>query len=111
MFRVKRVGVMSLAKIQALLVGGVMVVFGVFFVLAGLLMLFIGDSPETAMFAIGIGILGPPLYMLLGFIIGGLQALIYNLVAAIVGGLEIDLERSVAVGRSESDSLSHYDEG
>jgi hypothetical protein len=100
MTKIKKVGVLSLAKVQGLL-GAIMglivgILFGLMF---GLMGLTAGSGEEAAfglLFGAGFGILGlimfPIIYGVLGFISGLILASLYNIVASWVGGLEIELE-------------------
>lgn len=93
--RVRKIGVLSMAKIAAILYG----VMGVF---AGIVVAIISvfssvfapnDLPQFfSLLGIGAIVLFPIIYAILGFVIGAIAALIYNVVANIVGGVEIDLE-------------------
>jgi hypothetical protein len=98
--KVNKIGVLSLAKLQAAL----MALFGLipaFFVLIGLVIMLVvaaRQGPGSA----GLGwrvlggllviVLAPLFYGLMGFITGALAAFLYNLAAGMIGGLEIELE-------------------
>ena len=71
MNRIKRVGVLSFGKVQALVTG----IFGLFIGIIYLLL-----------------ILFPVFYAVFGFIFGIFAGLVYNLVARLFGGIEIELE-------------------
>ena len=96
---VKRVGVLSIAKIEAL----IMAVFGLIIgVVSGLFFGLISAVMSTASggsaAAGGFGILGvivfPILYGIMGFCAGALGAVIYNFAAGFMGGIEMDLENA-----------------
>lgn len=101
---VKRVGVFSVAKIQALLAFaiGLMlgVIYGLFFMLFGAAMSALaprgGDQAIGGLGSIVIGLammIGFPIMTgIMGFIGGMINALIYNIAAGIVGGIKLDLE-------------------
>ena len=99
---VKRVGVLSFAKIQSLIMaffGMVLgVIYGLIFMIFGAAILSQGGNS-----GIGAGISGvviglvfmvavPIFYGVIGFIFGALAALIYNLAASSIGGIELELE-------------------
>lgn len=99
MIRIKKIGVLSLAKVQAALmalVGLISYVVGVGLGVApqgpgnagligrGVLVLVLGGLLVI--------VLAPLFYGLIGFVFGALAAFWYNLAAGVVGGLEIELE-------------------
>ena len=101
---IRRVGVLSLAKIQGLLMLVIGLIIGVIY---GLIFMIFGAAltsvmPKDESQAIGAGgtvLIGliimiaiPITYGLLGFIGGAIGGLIYNALAGIVGGIMIDLE-------------------
>ncbi len=89
--KISRVGVWSLAKIEAILLA----LLGIF---QSILLSFTGISLDgTNLATIAgfnlFGIIGfPILYGLVGFISGGLTAIIYNLIVKLIGGIELELE-------------------
>jgi len=93
MNRIKRVGVLSFGKVQALVTG----IFGLFIgIIYLLLILFskeeiasLGLNSTTGTMAV---ILFPVFYAVFGFIFGIFAGLVYNLVARLFGGIEIELE-------------------
>jgi len=104
---IRRVGVLSLAKIQGLLMLVIGLIIGVIY---GLIFMIFGAAlasvmPKVESQAIGAGgtvLIGlimmiaiPITYGLLGFIGGAIGGLIYNALAGIVGGIKIDLEGSM----------------
>jgi hypothetical protein len=105
---IRRVGVFSLAKIQALLafVMGLIfgVIYGLFFMLFGAAMSAMapraGDSAMGGISSIVIGLLmmiGFPITAaIFGFIGGAINGLIYNIAAGIVGGLKLELESATS---------------
>ncbi|HYO62657.1 MAG TPA: hypothetical protein VER08_03265 [Pyrinomonadaceae bacterium] len=105
---VRRVGVLSWAKIQGLVMAAVGLIIGILYGL--MLMLFgaammaaTGGRAETAGAAVG-GVIGglavmviaPIFYGLLGFVFGALGAVIYNFAAGFIGGVELELEGASA---------------
>lgn len=100
---IKRVGVLSFAKISGIVLAGVGVVIGViyglFFMLFGAAMLtqnnVRGAGPGAGgMVVVGIiAMIGVPIfYGGIGFIFGALYAVIYNAASGFVGGIELEME-------------------
>jgi len=90
----KRVGVLSVAKIMGLTYGCIALIFAPFFLVFGLLGTFSGSdkNPFVGIIGVGFAILMPIIYGVLGFVFGALGALLYNLFARLVGGFELELE-------------------
>ena len=96
---VRRVGVLSLAKISGIAGAGLGLIIGVIY---GLLFMVIGATALAgrngpgAGFGIGFGLLMmiivPVMYSVMAFIFGAIYALIYNVAAGFVGGIELELE-------------------
>ena len=101
---VRRVGVLSLAKMQGLLmfVMGLIigVIYGLIFMLFGAAMSSLAPRGEgQAMGGVSSIVIGlilmiaiPVFYGIIGFIAGAIGGFIYNIAAGIVGGIELDLE-------------------
>jgi hypothetical protein len=103
---IRRVGVFSLAKIQALLmtVFGLIigVIYGLIFMVLGATMSSLAPRDSQAMGGAGSVVIGlvimvafPIFYGVIGFIAGAIGGLIYNAAAGIVGGIKLDLESEV----------------
>lgn len=103
---VRRVGVFSVAKIQALLlfIIGLFigVVYGLMFMIFGAALSTLAPQSDQAVSGIGsvvggllIMVVVPILYAILGFIGGAIGALVYNLAAGVVGGIKLELESDV----------------
>ncbi|HYE13997.1 MAG TPA: hypothetical protein VD968_06110 [Pyrinomonadaceae bacterium] len=101
---VKRVGVFSLAKLQAVIGVGLGLVIGI---PLGLIMIIFGaaimsgGSSSATGGGISVGIIGlfymiglPIMYGVIGFIGGAITALIYNVASGVLGGLELELENA-----------------
>jgi hypothetical protein len=101
---VRRVGVFSLAKIQALLGFVIGLIIGVIY---GLIIMIFGATilamssrgQDTAAGGVSTVVMGlvvmisvPIFYTVLGFIGGAIVGLVYNLAAGIVGGVKLELE-------------------
>lgn len=95
----RRVGVLSFAKISGIVGAGLGlilgIIYGLIFMVAGAAMMSQSDGPGA-----GFGILGglavmvfvPVFYGVLMFIFGALYAVIYNISAGFVGGIEMEFE-------------------
>jgi hypothetical protein len=95
----KRIGVLSMAKIAGILYAAIGVVMGLFFAAISSFMGMAGahmnpDMPSWLgpLFGVGAIVLAPLLYGVMGFIGGAIGALVYNLFSSLVGGLELELE-------------------
>ncbi|HYN84204.1 MAG TPA: hypothetical protein VER32_03060 [Pyrinomonadaceae bacterium] len=101
---VKRVGVLSYAKISGIVTAGIGLIIGVFYGL--FIMIFAsamsGIGGRGSASAAGFGIVGglmamvmiPVIYGIIGFLAGLVGGLIYNVAAGVVGGIELDLEET-----------------
>jgi hypothetical protein len=100
--RIRKLGVLSIAKIYAvmMLVMSLLISipYGLFIMFFGVAMMGTG---EKAGFAAGGGsivfglliMIGLPIfYGIMGFILGAISALVYNIFAGMVGGVEIEVE-------------------
>lgn len=100
---VKRIGVLSLAKIQAMLMAiiGLFIglIYGLFFMLFGAAMFSQMSGGGGGAAAAG-GVIGgvamiilmPVIYAVFGFIFGAISALVYNAASGFMGGLEMEIE-------------------
>ena len=100
--QIKRVGVMSYAKITAvtcaafgLIIG---IIYGLIFMIFGAAMM-AGSGRGSAGAGAGGIVIGlfamigiPIFYGILGFIFGAIGALVYNVASGFVGGIELELE-------------------
>ena len=101
---IRRLGVMSVAKIQSLLmfvIGLIIgVIYGLVFMILGAAIAAMAPGNEgQALGGVGsvvgglvIMIVFPILYGFLGFIGGAIGALVYNFAAGVVGGIKLELE-------------------
>jgi len=93
MVRVHSIGVMSCAKLMAVVQGAIGAIVGLIFLAIGIL------GSAVSPFGAKMGFVGTLVaaiaitlcYGLLGFIVGGLSAFFYNLAAEAMGGLELEL--------------------
>ena len=101
--RINKMGVLSVAKIQAVIGLVVGLIVGVIYALLILVYTFLGASfvSSDARMAVGgsgvvfavIALIGfPILYTIVGFIGGAIGALVYNLCARMLGGIEMEVE-------------------
>lgn len=96
---IKRVGILSMVKIFAVIMAAFGLLFGVIYGLVmmtvGAAMMSMNEGPGA-----GVGIVGglammvilPVFYGLLGVVFGALYAIIYNVAAGFVGGIELELD-------------------
>lgn len=98
MQKLKRVGVLSFAKIQSAVMGvmGLVVglIYGVILAVTGIITVVGGSRAGIMMLVGGVAavILLPLLYAALGFVFGALSAWVYNTVARHIGGIEVEFE-------------------
>lgn len=94
---VKKVGVVSVAKIYAAISASVGVLIGLGFALASMVGAGLAENSEISMFGpmLGVGavIVLPIFYGCMGFVGGAIGAALYNAFAAMVGGVQIDVEQ------------------
>lgn len=100
--RIKKLGVLSVAKIYAVIMFVIMLLFsvplGLFMIVMGLMGAGMAGRDGFAVGGTGVvvGILYmigiPIIYGIFGFIFGAIGALIYNIFAGMVGGVEIEVE-------------------
>ena len=94
MFRLKSIGVMSLAKMSALLHAGISLLIIPFVLLFAVIMTVAPKQPNQppAVFFIFFALLAPFFYAAIGFVMGAFAGFVYNLVAGWIGGVELHLE-------------------
>lgn len=96
---VKRVGVMSMAKIYAIILAAMGLIIGAFVALFSVAVAGVagaeGASPAEGVALAGVGVfaivLFPILYGVLGFVSGALGGALYNVCAKWVGGIEVEV--------------------
>ena len=94
---INRVGVLSLAKVLAVLYALFGLIFGA--LMAAFSLIGAGFAQATdaegawvgALFGVGAVILLPILYGVMGFVGGALTAFLYNICSGIIGGVEIEV--------------------
>lgn len=102
---VRRIGALSLAKLQGAILAALGLIIGGIYALFALLFAIIGVSTAAnsgdafaggafgVLFGVGSIIFFPILYGAVGFVGGLITAFLYNIFARIVGGIELDVEQ------------------
>jgi hypothetical protein len=96
---VKRIGVLSVAKLMGLIYGCLGILIGILFAVFSMLGAMVGSGTEAAaefgafgvLFGIGAIVFMPIFYGTIGFISGAIMSLLYNLFAAWAGGVELEV--------------------
>ena len=88
----KKIGVLSFAKLQAVLMAIFGLIAGVIYGFFGIVVGAIAGSAVIAGLGIVAIIVLPIMYGIFGFIGGAIIAFLYNLVAGWVGGIELEFE-------------------
>ena len=99
---IKRVGVLSTAKILGALYAALGLLIGLLYACA-FLAVGVGGLVESdaGLFGIGVGgfflilCLSPIIYGLIGFIAGAIAAVLYNVLAGVIGGIELELAEKI----------------
>ena len=99
---IRRVGVVSMAKLMGVLYGGIGLLVGAAFALFSIVgggAMLAGGGEEGALgggMMMGMGVamivIAPVFYGITGFLAGALTGWLYNLAAGWVGGVEVDLQ-------------------
>lgn len=100
MHTVKSVGVLSVAKVMGLIHACLGLLLAPFFLLMGLIPAATNpqqNNPLAGFFGVGIAVVAPFFYGVMGFIFGAIGSLLYNLFARLVGGFELQLEAKYMV--------------
>jgi len=104
MYELKKIDVVSFAKVKAVILGAIMFIVGVVYVVLALIAFFIRSSFGTTLYegtgigySVGTGLLilifGTILGIVCGFILGAILAAIYNLMAGKIGGIRVNLNQ------------------
>ena len=99
MVEVRRVGILSLALMSALLYGAIGLIVGIIFACFALVSGSILASMEEltgfggggALFGIAYAVCMPIFYAAMGFVFGAIAGFLYNIFAGIIGGIKIEL--------------------
>lgn len=93
---VKKIGVLSIAKLQAIIMALVGLAVGIFYAIFAKAIAAAGTA-ETTVAPIQFGWIGiiifPIFYGVLGFLTGAVGAWVYNLLAKWIGGVELELTK------------------
>jgi hypothetical protein len=96
---VRRVGVLSLAKILGVIYGAIGLIVGFFFSIFAVLGTTFGQPPDLpqapligALLGVGAIVVMPVMYGVMGFLGGLLTGAIYNAVAGVAGGIELEVQ-------------------
>lgn len=100
--RIRKLGILSIAKIQAVMMLVMSLIisipYGLMVMIFGGMMMGAGKQ-ETLIAGGGAFVIGllimvglPIFYGVMGFVVGAIAALLYNLFAGMVGGIEIEVE-------------------
>ncbi|HVO61509.1 MAG TPA: hypothetical protein VMT53_11275 [Terriglobales bacterium] len=95
----KSIGVLSCAKIFAIIHFAIGLIFVPFFLLMAMVGAFAGPKAGNAFsaaVAIVMAVFMPFLYGFLGFVMGALGAWLYNLASSWLGGIELELQPPAA---------------
>lgn len=92
MQKIKKLGVLSVAKLQAVIMAVVGLFIGVIYALLSPIMRTVGAGGVGADLGPIAIIILPIFYGILGFVFGALGAWLYNLFAKWLGGIEVELE-------------------
>jgi hypothetical protein len=96
--QIKKIGILSLAKVYGLSFAALGLIIGILVALASAVIGTVASSfgGLSPFMGAGIGFLGlivfPLLYGGFGFLMGALSAVIYNLIAQWVGGIEVEVK-------------------
>jgi hypothetical protein len=98
---IRKIGVLSLAKIMGALYGLMGLIFGAIFALVSLVSAGMATAMQdesawiAPLFGVGAVIFLPIMYGCLGVVFGALTAWLYNIVAGMAGGLAVEVDTRV----------------
>lgn len=102
---IRRIGVLSVAKMMGALYGLMGLIFGAIIALFSLVGAGFGMANDDAasgilgaMFGVGAVIFLPIFYGVLGAIFGALTAFLYNIVSGMAGGVELEVDTTRTAG-------------
>ncbi|MFI5087520.1 MAG: hypothetical protein ACHP7I_03935 [Terriglobales bacterium] len=95
-YRLRSVGVLSVAKVSGIFHGAMGLLFVPFFLLISMIGAVAGKQTGApafpAVIGIGLALVMPVLYAGMGFLFGAFGAFVYNLVAGWIGGFEMEFQ-------------------
>ena len=93
MAKLKRLGVLFSAKLQAILMAFVGLIAGILYAFGGAIYELLTGSLNSGTALAFLALIGMPIvFAIFGFVAGAVGAFLYNLVAGWFGGLEMDFE-------------------
>ncbi len=93
MKEIKKVGVLSMAKLQTILMGIFGLIIGIFYaIFSRTIQASEGVDPTSGLGWIVV-IIFPIMYAIIGFVVGIVASLLYNLIARWVCGIKIELSK------------------
>lgn len=92
MQKLNKIGVLSLAKINAVIGAILGLIWGIFAAILGTTIAVLGGLGALAGLGLWSIIVFPIIYALVGFVGGAIGAFLYNLVAGWIGGVEVELK-------------------
>ena len=98
MKEIKKIGVLSLAKIQGLTMALMGLIVGGIYAMIGFIMGLSGagssslSGPMGFIFGIGSLVFFPVFYGIMGFVGGAIGAFFYNIIAKWIGGIELEIK-------------------
>lgn len=91
MAKLKRIGILFLAKFQAIVMAMVGLILGVLYSFGGFFYEISTDTLNTGTALAFLALIGMPLALsLVGFLAGIAEAILYNIFARLVGGIDAD---------------------
>ena len=93
MAKLRRLGVIFSAKLQAVVMAFVGLIAGILYAFGGAIYELLTGTLNSGTAIAFLALIGMPImFSIVGFMAGALGALLYNLVAGWIGGLEMDFE-------------------
>jgi hypothetical protein len=94
MAKLKRLGVLFSAKLQAIVMACVGLICGILYAFGGFFYELLTSSLNSGTAIAFLALIGmPAMFATCGFVAGAIGAVLYNLVAKSVGGIEMDFEQ------------------
>ena len=98
MVEIKRIGVLSLAKLQAIVMAILGLLIGIMYAILGTVIASLASAQGQSLGILaGLGFLSiiilPIFYGIMGFVSGAIGAFLYNLIAGWIGGIELEFSK------------------